>query len=85
MEKGIKLSSLLNSQIFRYQFDYDEWPSVHVDDNEYLRPYNNSIFAVRSQYNTIFHEKQFEIPDDDAPTNDSNKVFKITYELNTIP
>ena len=40
---------------------------------------------MRSQYNTIFHEKQFENPDEDAPTNDSNKVFKITYELNTIP
>ena len=44
MDKGIALSPLLNSKIFRYQFDYDEWPSVHQDNIEYLRPYNHSIF-----------------------------------------
>jgi len=44
MEKGLELSPLLNSEIFRFQFDYDEWPSVHVDKNEYRKPYNESIF-----------------------------------------
>lgn len=85
MEKGLELSPLLNSEIFRFQFDYDEWPSVHVDKDEYRKPYNESIFQIREHYRSIFHEEQFAIPDDEDAAVDSSKVYKITYLLNTIP
>ena len=31
MEKSVPLTDLLNSDVFVYQFDFDEWPSTHQD------------------------------------------------------
>ena len=59
LEKGLELSCLIEANVFRFQFDYDEWPSTHIDENTYYRPYNGSIFDIRSQYRQIFHEEKF--------------------------
>jgi hypothetical protein len=48
--KGISITSLLESRIFCYDFDYDGWPSTHTNDKEYLRPYNGSLLTLRHHY-----------------------------------
>jgi hypothetical protein len=40
INKGIRISNLINSDIFCFQFDFDEWPSTHFDKETYYQPYN---------------------------------------------
>lgn len=88
LEKGIEVKSLLESQIFNYEFDLDEWPSTHYNDEEYLRPYNENLFDLRKHYKTVFPEEDFRSLDEIIESGeklDSNKVFKIKYSLNLLP
>lgn len=79
---------MIEANVFRFQFDFDEWPSTHIDENTYYRPYNGSIFDIRSQYREIFHEKKFEdvLGEEMAVEGpvDSSKVYKIKYTINTL-
>jgi hypothetical protein len=74
---------LIESKIFRFQFDYDEWASTHTDKITYQKAYNGSIFDLRDQYRNIFWEPQFEV-DEDEDSIDSRKVYKIKYSINTL-
>ena len=85
MDRKVKLEELLNSDVFIYQFDFDEWPSTHEDDNTYIRAYNGSLFEIRSQYRNIFTEPRFELPDENlAQEVSSTKMYKISYKLNIL-
>ena len=42
------MTGLLESEVFYFQFDFDEWPSTHTDDETYYRPYNGNIFNIRT-------------------------------------
>ena len=42
------MTGLLESEVFYFQFDFDEWPSTHTDDETYYRPYNGNIFDIRT-------------------------------------
>lgn len=59
IEKGISIASLMNSNVFNYEFDFDEWPATHTNSDEDLRPYNDSIFMLRKHYKTVFPEEEF--------------------------
>jgi hypothetical protein len=85
IEIGIEICGVLNSKIFNFEFDYDEWPSTHTNNKSYIRPYNNSIYKVRSSYKTVFPEEEFDELDHHEDKIDSNKVFKISYSLNLLP
>lgn len=89
MEIGISLSALMQSDIFIFEFDYDEWPGIHENDQELLRPYNKSIFDLVHNYETVFPEKRFAPPKDDDGTGDakrdSTKIYKIKYSINLLP
>ena len=88
-EKGIEIYNLLQSHIFSFEFDYDEWPGTHSNDEKYLRPYNDSIFDIRQNYRTVFPEEEFdELTNDDGSIKesiDSSKIFKIKYIINLLP
>ena len=90
VEKGINICGLIESNILKFDFDFDEWPSQHTDDNKYLRPYNGSIFDIQFAYDTIFHEKGLQdvignIDDLSAGVGiDASRVYKIRYTLNLI-
>jgi hypothetical protein len=56
-DKGLSVTGLLNSNIFCFQFDFDEWPSTHTNKDPYTRAYNQSIFDIRQSYRDIFWEK----------------------------
>lgn len=58
MEKGVKIEALLNSNIYNYEFECDEWPEVHFNRDHVLRPYNKTIFELRNNYATIFPEPE---------------------------
>lgn len=79
------MSPLFNSQIFCFQFDYDEWPSTHTDDNSYMRAYNGSIFELRKKYSEIFFEDHFQVKEDEEEVIDSSKLYKVSYTVNMLP
>lgn len=64
-------------------FDFDGWISNHTNDENYLRPYNGSLFALRGAYRIVFPEEDLfgEIDDD----KESSKVFKISFHANLLP
>lgn len=44
LDKGIKVTSLLESNIFCYSFEIDDWPVISVDPSSIIIPYNGSKF-----------------------------------------
>jgi len=93
-EKGeaLKITPLLNSKIFFYEFDYDEWPGTHSNDTggePLSRPYTGSLFEIRKHYRTCFPEEEFEdIVNEDGMTKEglaTDKIYKIKYTINLLP
>ena len=76
------MHELFSSNVFAFTYDYDEWPTTHTDPETYIRPYNGSIFHLRNEYRTIFHEDRFKAIKDNE---DSSKVFKVNYSINLLP
>jgi len=79
---------LLSSNVFQFDFDFDEWPGTHENDGEYLRPYNESIFNIRQHYKTVFPEEEFDPSEKEDGTSkvaDSGKIYKIRYTINLLP
>ena len=94
IDRNIKISGLLGSNVFTYQFDYDEWPGTHVNDEELMKPYNDSIFKLRNNYSEIFAGDDFApLEDEDEEDGgqgkpkkyDSGKIYKIQYSVNLLP
>ena len=86
MSKGIKLTPLLNSKVFFFTFDYDEWPSTHTNKQRVIRPYSHSIFSIRQHYLTTFPEISFERPsEEDQSKTDTSKIYKLNYTINLLP
>lgn len=85
MEKGVGVTRLFSSQIFCFTFDFDEWPSTHTDADSYMRPYNDSIFSLRTSYTSVFPEKRLHLDPDMEDGLDSSKFYKVSYTLNMLP
>lgn len=88
-EKGIEIRNLLKSNIYNYDFDFDDWPGTHSNEQMYRRPYNGSIFELRHKYKEVFPEDEFDdFTNEDGSVKesiDSSKIFKIKYTLNLLP
>ena len=78
MEIGIEVAGLLNSNVFVYTFDYQEWASIHHNNTECIRPYNSTLFQLRYSYREIFGDM-------DENLEDQMKYYKIKYSLNILP
>jgi len=82
MEMGIRIQGLLQSKIFCYRFDFSEWPSIHQDNSEIIKPYSGTIFQLRYKYKSIF-------PDLDQEEESSEMkichLYRIIYSLNILP
>lgn len=90
INKGVEMTSLFESNIFSYNFDFDEWPATNVDTTKLLAPYNKSIFKLRYEYPSIFR-KQFLVDEKilglelaGKLDQSQNKVFKIKYRANLL-
>jgi len=73
------LTDLLNSNIFRYEFDFEEWPSSHSNNANMIIPYNESLFNIRYQstYEKLFPGSQFKSLDPIFNTDLKGLVGKI--------
>ena len=91
LDKGIEVKPLLDSKIFVFDFDLDEWPSSHFNPDQHLRAFNENIFMIRKHYKTVFPELEFDPMNDDdgnkqkSKKYDSSKVYKIKYSINMLP
>lgn len=47
MQKGIKVSKLLKSDIFQHTFEYELWPSIQTKNKSAVSYYNGSMFELR--------------------------------------
>ena len=79
--KGINVYKLLTSDIFCHQLYFDEWPQIHSDNSEVIKPYNESLFRLRNQYYNIFQDFQLDEGDEDNE-DEENIYYKIKYTLN---
>lgn len=59
LEKGLQIKELLSSNVFNYEFDFDEWPGNHTNDSFELRPYHGTIYTVKMHYKNVFPEEEF--------------------------
>jgi len=61
MEKGIRVNKLFANNIFKFEFEFDDWPRVHTDLRKMIKPYNGCIFEIRDAYRKVFDD----LPDPD--------------------
>ena len=87
MDKGVIISPLLESNIFSFPFDFDEWPSTHANPAEEVRSYNQGIFNLRYHYKDVFPEPDFDAHEisEKLDDTDSTKMHKIAYKINILP
>jgi hypothetical protein len=52
--KEVDMTALLESEIFNYTFDFDEWPATNSDPHKSMVPYNKSLFKIRNNYSDLF-------------------------------
>ena len=82
----MRLLELLDSSVFNFRFDFDEWPSIHACDKNEMRAYNYNIFEIRKHYQNIFPEKEFEPIDFESDQGHNlKKVNKISYQVILLP
>lgn len=81
MEKGILVKSLLDSNVFKMDFDNDQWPQSHRYDGKLIMPYNGSMFQLIDKYKETFGD---ELEKEEYFVS-GNKMFKIKYTLNILP
>jgi len=44
----------LDSKVFSYTLDFDDWPGTHTEDEEVSIPYSGSFFNLRYNYDNLF-------------------------------
>ena len=85
MEKGVDVRDLIQSKVFCFTFDYDEWHSTSTDPATYMRPYNGSFFELRSNFKTVFPEERFQVDYESVSSFESAKLYKVNYRINFLP
>ena len=86
VELGLHVCPLIDSKIFSLEFDYDDWPATHTEEDECIRPYNGSIFDLRYGYRIVFPEEKFAVPSfEEMKLIDKTQIFKVKYTVNLLP
>jgi hypothetical protein len=83
MDMGVEVQYLFDCKVFSFDFDYDEWPSTHTNEEMYMRPYNYSIYSIRQHYKTVFPEEELDPVEENSDIS-SEKIFKIRYSINLL-
>mgnify|MGYP006095465019 CR=1 FL=1 len=81
IEMGLEVTDLLNSQVYKSKFDFDEWPGSHPNKEKEIRPFNGSFFHVRHAYEELFPEAEFQI---NFKEKNKQKIYKIKYSINLL-
>lgn len=78
------MTALLDSEIFNYTFDFDEWPATNCNPKKAMVPYTKSLFSIRFHYANLF-PKHFEqdlilkAKEDDDDNEEKVLMYKIQY------
>ena len=56
LNKKVMMKNLLESDVFNYTFDFDEWPATNSNTTKVLAPYNKSVFKLRYEYPNVFRK-----------------------------
>lgn len=80
LDKGIDLEELFSANIFEYEYEDDEWPASHSDENKQIRPYNAMLFNLRKHYDNVFPD----LPRVVGKAAKHSMMFKITYKVNLL-
>ena len=59
LNKGIIISNLLNSDVFKLYFKNENWPDTHHCKDTAFMPFNGQLFSLADHYEDIFTEKRF--------------------------
>ena len=84
------MTELLESKLFNYEFDFDEWPGTNTDTSRVLSIFHQSIFKLRFKYAQIFPKqwkKDFDLEAElmvSGKDHSEEKVFKIAYHVNLL-
>jgi len=87
INKGVTCTELFNSDIFTYNYDYDEWPATSANTQKMSMPYNKSIFKMRYEYPNVFknlHKEERKKKLSKVGNKMEEKVYKICYHANLI-
>lgn len=86
IELEIPLTELLDeeSKIFTIEFDFDDWPGNHYNDEECIRAYNGSYFDIRDKYREVFPEDNFDNSDEQMELHADEPFKKIKYSVNLL-
>lgn len=86
IEVGIPIKPLLDSQVFNYEFDFDEWPTTHYNSEDCILAFNENMFQIRKHYRTVFSSDDFRPAEElSVDQKEKKKIFKIRYSLNMLP
>ena len=90
IEQGISIQPLLRNPIFRFEFAFDEWPSLSKSNEKLSRGYNESIFDIRYNFKRVFPECRYKYADHGhggvrTKSVDFSGVYKINYSINLLP
>ena len=86
VEKGISVCPLIDSKIFAQEFDFDDWPATHTEEDEISRPYNGSLFDLRYCYRQVFPEEKYAVlTNKEIEMVGKSKIFKVKYTVNLLP
>jgi hypothetical protein len=47
INKGVKVTELLESDVFCHELEFENWPAIHTDPTSTIMPYNGSIFQLQ--------------------------------------
>ena len=83
INRGVEVSKLLSSDIFLHQFDFELWPSTHLNGKTESQIYNHSFFELRDMYNFIFKGNFGE--KEQSSDDQGDRIYKIKYTMNLLP
>ena len=76
IDKGVKMSELLNSSILSHIISYTEWPDNHKNTERMMAPYNGDLFKIRQNYVTVF--KSLVMEDEEIRVNEELNLHQFS-------
>lgn len=71
---------MLDSELFNYHFDFDDWDNKHADSTTIQAPFNGNPLQLRDEYRNVFKGKL----DYDLKST-TTKPHQIRYRLSMLP
>lgn len=73
LNRSIKVTDLLNSEIMISKIDHDLWPSQSNNDSKIIKPYNGSPIHLMYKFGEIFKELKDEVSKEEDQKEEDQK------------